>query len=69
MAIDGSEFANKGLEEAIKIAKKFNSKIYLIYVGEPIDFEFAKDTFNLLFIELKAKSRLFEKKFIKFSNS
>lgn len=39
VAIDGSEFANKGLEEAIKIAKKFNSKIYLIYVGEPIDFE------------------------------
>lgn len=39
VAIDGSEFANRGLEEALKLAKKFNSKMFLIYVGESVGFE------------------------------
>lgn len=39
VAIDGSEFANKGLDEALKLAKKFNSKVFLIYVGESVGFE------------------------------
>lgn len=35
VCLDGSKYSEKALSQAIKIAKKFNSKIFLIHVIEP----------------------------------
>jgi len=35
VCLDGSKYSKKALNQAIKIAKKFNSKIFLIHVIEP----------------------------------
>lgn len=59
--IDFSNYSKKALRYAVNFAKKFNSKIYLVYVVEPViypsDFSMGQVTFPVSDIEMNEKAK------------
>ena len=59
--IDFSNFSKNALRYAVNFAKKFNSKIYLVYVVEPViypsDFSMGQVTFPVSDIELNDRAK------------
>lgn len=59
--IDFSNYSKNALKYAVNFAKKFNSKIYLVYVVEPViypsDFSMGQVTFPVSDIEMNERAK------------
>ena len=59
--IDFSNYSKNALRYAVNFAKKFNSKIYLVYVVEPViypsDFSMGQVTFPVADIEMNDRAK------------